>query len=123
MFRAISLSAVALSTSLLGGCASESGLGSQRVGMGFAHPQCLARPRPAGRAVLWMAIRDDKQFRKMAFMEIARQDKSLVDDLLRNGGIVTLEASEFEKQEVTNNTLEEDNACDDYDPSEDEYKD
>lgn len=75
------------------------------------------------RAVLWMAIRDDKQFRKMAFMEIARQDKSLVDNLLRNGGIVTLEASEVEFQEPTNNTLEEDSTVDDYDPSEDEYKD
>lgn len=62
------------------------------------------------RSVLWAAIKDDKVFRRLAFYEIARQDKSLVDEFLREGGIITLDTT----PETTEDTQE-------YDPTSDEY--
>lgn len=66
------------------------------------------------RSVLYTAIKEDKEFRRLAFEEAIKEDPSLVDELLRQNGIETLDGS-VGKLESGNNVEEA------YDPSKDEY--
>jgi len=66
------------------------------------------------RAVMWTAISQDAEFRKQAFEEILRQDKTLLDKLIREGGILTYEAEAV--RPIGDNL-----SPDDYDPRDDEH--
>jgi hypothetical protein len=68
------------------------------------------------RKAVVLASMESKSFRRMLFKEIVAQDKELVDLILREGGILTLEAEE--PDDDTMSPVE-----DNYDPSQDEFND
>ena len=72
---------------------------------------------PSIRKAVVRAALEEKTFRRRIFREILAQDKELLEQVLRDGGILTLEADDVIEEDDTVSPPE------DYDPSADEYRD
>ena len=73
------------------------------------------------RVALWAAIKEDRKFRQMVFKECVKEDPSLLNPILSDYGLVTLEGRVEEKSEIDNKSIDED-AESHWNPEEDEYR-
>ncbi len=72
---------------------------------------------PNIRKAVVLASLQEKAFRRRIFREILAQDKELLEQVLRDGGILTLEADD-----ISDTVSPQESPEPDYDPAEDEYK-
>lgn len=70
------------------------------------------------RTILYAAIKEDKEFRKLAFEESISEDPDLIDNLLRLNGIETVEGVAEKSKNVEAPIIDREES---YSPEDDEY--
>lgn len=75
------------------------------------------------RAALLTAIEEDDEFRKEAFRRICKEDQGLVNELLAENGLITLEQPKQVDAQAEDDDSPVFESEEEYDPTDDEYKD